>query len=123
MASVWETISEFKRTTQREQIPKEYLLPAGFTLKSTKNLSDVPRRLLSADEVRITENYDATSLAQEIRAGRLTSVDVVRAFCKRAAIAQQLVGLIKTSLPEDKSYIELLLYRHNASRRCSLIKH
>jgi hypothetical protein len=54
----------------------------------------VPREsgILSEEEVKITEAYDAVALAEELRTGRLSAVDATRAFSKRAAVAQQLVS-------------------------------
>lgn len=57
------------------------------------NILDFPRRsgLLTNDEIDITENYDAVSLLEAMASGELTSLAVTTAFCKRAAIAHQLV--------------------------------
>lgn len=37
---------------------------------------------MTEKEVDITENYDATALAQALRERKLTCVDVTTAFCK-----------------------------------------
>ena len=57
---------------------------------------DVPRTcgLLTEDELDITENYDAVTLLEKIAARELTSHSVTTAFCKRAAITQQLVSSV-----------------------------
>jgi hypothetical protein len=91
MASTWQSISRRKKEEQWSRIPPEYRLktvPTGLT-----NVLDIPRTcgLLTAEELAITEQYDATALAEAIRSRSLKSVDVARAFCKRAAIAHQLV--------------------------------
>lgn len=54
---------------------------------------DVPTScgVLSPEEVRITSDYDAVSLVEEVAKGRYTAEAVTVAFCKRAAIAHQLV--------------------------------
>jgi len=64
---------------------------AKFNETSVLSTVDVPRNcgLLSEDEIRITEEYDATELISLMTSGKFTSLDVVTAFCKRAAIAQQ----------------------------------
>jgi hypothetical protein len=79
----WQLISWQKKDEQRARIPTEWLLNSTPTADVT-NYLDVPRKcgILSAEEVKITEDYDATALAEAIRARRLTSVNVVRAFCK-----------------------------------------
>lgn len=46
--------------------------------------------MLTEKELRITEAYDVRHLLKALASGELTSVDVTVAFCKRAAIAQQL---------------------------------
>jgi amidase len=57
---------------------------------------DVPRRsgILTKKELDITENHDATDLVSKMAKGELKSVEVVTAFCKRAAIAQQCVSCL-----------------------------
>jgi hypothetical protein len=79
----WQLVSWAKKDEQRARIPTEWLLKESPSHGVTTYL-DVPRQcgLLSKEELRITEEYDATSLAEAIRSGSLKSVDVVRAFCK-----------------------------------------
>jgi amidase len=93
MASTWESISARKKQEQQSRIPQAYILPATFK-PGRNNVLDAPRKcdLLTAKELNITEAYDATALAAEIATGRLTSLQVTEAFCKRAAIAHQLVS-------------------------------
>lgn len=91
--ALWQSIARRKQQEQSSAIPQTWTLktrPAA----SRKNVSAIPREcgILSARELEITENYDATALVKELAAKRLKSVDVVTAFCKRAAIAQQLVS-------------------------------
>ena len=91
--AVWQSIARRKKQEQSNLIPKDWTLK----IRPTANCNDVlavPREcgLLSDQEIQITENYDATTLVKELAARRLKSVDVVTAFCKRAAIAQQLVS-------------------------------
>jgi len=89
----WQLIARRKQQEQIDAIPKDWTLktrPAA----DRNNVLAIPREcgILSSREIEITEKYDATALVQELAAKRLKSVDVVTAFCKRAAIAQQLVG-------------------------------
>jgi amidase len=88
----WHTIARRKQQEQTNAIPQ------GWTLKTRpaanrKDVLAIPREcgLLGAREIEITEKYDATALVHQLAAKKLKSVDVVTAFCKRAAIAQQLV--------------------------------
>jgi amidase len=89
----WQLIARRKQQEQSDAIPQSWTLktrPAA----SRNNVLAIPREcgILSARELELTEKYDATALVQELAAKRLKSVDVVTAFCKRAAIAQQLVS-------------------------------
>lgn len=88
----WQSIARRKRQEQQSSIPKDWILKTRPAAKRN-NVLAVPREcgLLSAREIELTERYDATGLVREIAAKKLRSVDVVTAFCKRAAIAQQLV--------------------------------
>jgi amidase len=66
---------------------------------STWNVLQVPREcgLLSDRELNITEKYDAVALVEALAAGAFTAEEVAVAFCKRAAIAQQLVLTLQKS--------------------------
>lgn len=96
----WEALAKSKRDALAAKLPKDWLLPAEQTAtyheQATNSVLDVPRTcgLLSDDELDITENYDATELVQLMSTKRLKSIDVVTAFCKRAAIAQQCVNCL-----------------------------
>lgn len=91
--AVWQSIARRKREEQASKIPKEWLLKSRPAAHQT-NVLNVPCHcgILTDREVQITEEHDATDLVQGLRSGKLKSVDVVTAFCKRAAIAQQLVS-------------------------------
>lgn len=49
---------------------------------------------LSDHELEITSVLDATALLQQIHSGRWTAEEVTVAFCKRAALAHQLVNCL-----------------------------
>lgn len=99
MASLsnWEEKVAIKRTTQLKCIPGKWCLPESY-LKEAKSASGgvlkVPEEcgLLSTEELRITGDYDVVRLSGELQSGKLSSKEVTTAFCKRAAIAHQLVG-------------------------------
>lgn len=84
-------IAREKRAQRQQRIPKEWLL-TDDQLQSTDVL-DVPRLcgLLSDREVQITEHHDAVDIVESISSGKLSAKEVATSFCKRAAIAQQLV--------------------------------
>lgn len=73
-------------------VPQNLVLPEDTIRNPPINVTGIPRQcgLLSETELDITENHDAIALAGAIASGRLTSVDVVSAFAKRALIEHQL---------------------------------
>lgn len=91
--AAWQSIARRKRQEQSNLISEVWKLKTR-PASNRNNVLAVPREcgLLSSQEIEITEKYDATALVKELATKRLKSVDVVTAFCKRAAIAQQLVG-------------------------------
>lgn len=63
--------------------------------------SEVPKYLLSTEEVVITET-PPENLVTSLAAGKLTSTAVIRAFLRRAGLAQALVR------PPSSCYVRLL---------------
>lgn len=53
-------------------------------LPQQTRLVDIPREsgILSEYELEITEQYDATALAEAIASRKLSCIDVTTAFCK-----------------------------------------
>jgi amidase len=90
------------KADREAQIPKELRLPKELVESPPLDVTGIPASsgLLTKDELAITE-LDATEIRDRVAAGKLTSVDVVTAFGKRAAIAHQLVScLTDWFLPE-----------------------
>lgn len=50
--------------------------------------------ILSDEELKITTVKDATLLLEQIHDGKLSAEKVALAFCKRAAVAQQLINCL-----------------------------
>lgn len=86
----WETIAANKRAARDALIPAAWLITVDDGLL---DVTGVPRTCgaLSPDEIKITET-EAPKLVEQMIGRQLTSEAVVTAFCKRAAIAQQLVS-------------------------------
>lgn len=85
----------------RKQAQRAAAIPPEWRLKilppaSQTNVLETPRTcgILTAEELAITENHDATDLVDLLASGKLSSESVTRAFCKRAAVAQQVVSVI-----------------------------
>ena len=105
MAETWKDIAARKQKERECRIPAQWRLQSSqiASCGSKTSVLDAPRELglLSNAELKITEDYTATGLLKELSTKTLRSVDVVRAFCHRAAIAQQLVNCCTEILFED----------------------
>lgn len=88
----WEATCAKKRLERERQIPDSWRLPKSIESHGSNVLS-VPNKcgILTPDEISITSDYDALDIVQLIKAGKFSAEAVTIAFCKRAAIAQQLV--------------------------------
>ncbi|KAL1858743.1 hypothetical protein Daus18300_009877 [Diaporthe australafricana] len=75
-----------------DKVPKSLLLPPETITSPPRNVTQIPREcgILTPDELAVTEDYDATALAQAVRERKLTAVAVATAFAKRAIVAHQL---------------------------------
>ncbi|KAI5480288.1 glycoside hydrolase family 16 protein [Pseudohyphozyma bogoriensis] len=78
-----------------DAIPAEYKLPASILDAPPINVMGVPAScgILTPEELAITE-LDTVAVCEKIASGALTSVAVVTAFGKRAAIAHQLTNCL-----------------------------
>ena len=85
----WEEIAAEKKERIEKTIPDEWRIkskPIG------DSVMDYPAKsgIMSSEELAITES-SAAELVAMMAKGVLKSVNVTLAFCKRAALAQQLV--------------------------------
>jgi amidase len=89
----YQHIAAEKKLQQSSKILKDWLIPPE-TCQSATNVMSVPITcgILSDVECNITSDYDATALLEKLKAGVWSAEQVTIAFCKRAAIAQQLVS-------------------------------
>ncbi|KAK0713245.1 amidase signature domain-containing protein [Lasiosphaeria miniovina] len=78
------------------KVLRELFLPQAVFDSAPRNVTAIPREcgLLTAEELAITENYDAVTLAEAMRTRKLTAVAVATAFAKRAIIAHQLTSCL-----------------------------
>ncbi|OQE87188.1 hypothetical protein PENNAL_c0020G11870 [Penicillium nalgiovense] len=105
--SNWQDLVAAKRHECEQKIPRDWLLSAEqlALAQETPRLLDVdiPRHngLLSEVELDLTENYTANQLLVKLTSGQVSSLAVTTAFCKRAAIAQQVIScLTETFFPQ-----------------------
>jgi Asp-tRNA(Asn)/Glu-tRNA(Gln) amidotransferase A subunit family amidase len=92
----WKEKVKVKQAQCAAAIPPEWTLPASSLHLSVPNVLDIPRAcgILTERELHITSDYDATGLLEMIAAGQFSSFEVTTAFCKRAAVAQQLTSCL-----------------------------
>ncbi|KAF9761357.1 hypothetical protein IL306_003854 [Fusarium sp. DS 682] len=78
--------------TIKARVPLEYYLPAELIANPPLDVSNIPAScgILTEEEVRITEGYDAVGLLQALANRDLSAVAVATAFAKRSIIAHQL---------------------------------
>jgi amidase len=98
--SAWKELVDAKRRSNFEKIPKEWRLSEDLLQKvhsnPNANVLDIPVTcgILTPKEIDITGAPDATTLLQKLANGDLSAYEVTLAFCKRAAIAQQLINCL-----------------------------
>ena len=110
----WQSIVAVKQASVRAKIPPEWHLPGRYLERVSEHSLDsvlsVPSEcgLLSPAELTITEKYDAVSLLQQLAERVFTAEQVITAFSKRAAIAQQLVSYLSEadSVPPSPSQVK-----------------
>jgi amidase len=89
MSSNWEQLAADKRKRLAKTIPQQWRIRE---VPGNDSVIDYPRtaEILSKRELEITE-LSATQLVSKLASNSLSAVEVTLAFCKRAAIARQLV--------------------------------
>lgn len=92
----WEQISAAKRKALAEQIPPEYRIPDNLLPPSSQlDVTGFPKQSgwFTQRELEITDSA-SSHILQKIASQTWTAEEVTRAFCKRAAAAQQLVDFL-----------------------------
>ncbi|KAJ1322978.1 fatty acid amide hydrolase [Microdochium nivale] len=90
----WKHRAAAKRQQIHDSIPTEWLVPADVLSSPPSDTLAYLRGsgILTPLELEITETTSAPALLSRLADGTYTAVSVARAFGKRAAVAQQLVG-------------------------------
>ncbi|KAF8425288.1 amidase signature domain-containing protein [Tirmania nivea] len=96
----WEDIAADKNRRIDASIPNEWRI--DVTKYQEDSVMHVPAAsgILSPQELEIT-NSSAVDLASRLASGQLKSVEVTLAFCKRAALAHQLLNCCLEFFPEQ----------------------
>jgi amidase len=88
----YRVIAAQKQIERNNKIPPQWLIDSALH-NATSNLHiPVTCGVLSDVECDITSKFDATTLLKKLKEGAWSAEQVTTAFCKRAAIAQQLVS-------------------------------
>jgi len=87
-AEPWQEKAAIKRAQVDAKIPGAFRLREEFLVTndtSNESVMGIPAKcdILSAEEITITENYTAISLADALATKKLSALDVATAFCKR----------------------------------------
>ncbi len=101
---VWKLLARKKRAEQFSLIPEAWRLtqPPGLEDLSPKDCANTSN-LISNSELEITSIIDARILAAKIASRELTSLQVATAYCKHAAVLQQLTGCL-TEIFFDRAF-------------------
>lgn len=102
MAADWETRAAEKRQRLHDAIPEDWRLNSELLSELKTPLEESDNNvlelgfckrsgILSEKELDITESYNVSELLEALAGGKLTALEVTTAFCKRAAIAHQLL--------------------------------
>jgi amidase len=92
--SSWEKVRDAKKAEQDARIPTEWKLK-DLPSDSVRDLRPYAKisGILSERELEITDE-DATSLVDKLASGVYSAVEVVTAYCKRAAVGHQLINCL-----------------------------
>lgn len=91
----WKDLAAKKREALQASLPKEWLVPDQLLPPpSQDDVTDWPATSgwFTPEELAITA-LTASELVAQLASGQLKSVDVTKAFCKRAVAAHQLVSV------------------------------
>ncbi|KAK5124235.1 hypothetical protein LTR85_001938 [Meristemomyces frigidus] len=98
--NTWQSRTQRYREAAAAKIPEAWRLDKQFTEDvgptSQRSVLDVPSKcgILTDEELDITENFDIVALLERLAQGAVSSEAVTTAFCKRAAIAQQVTNCL-----------------------------
>ena len=97
----WQDVAKTAQKYRDESIARVKPDVPDVPLHLPQDVTPIPKELLSKKEVKITEIL-AEDLVESIALGKLTSTEVIKAFLRRAGLAQKLVS------QSTKSYVEFI---------------
>jgi len=87
----WQNIVERKKKFLKEQIPEEWILQVIKTSDEEPNVCAYLEKLLDEKEIRIT-NLSLNELLKEQKDGKLSALEIAKAFTHRAALTHQITN-------------------------------
>ncbi|KJX92655.1 fatty-acid amide hydrolase like protein [Zymoseptoria brevis] len=100
----WQLLATRKKGERRAKIPKEWRIPRSLVKKweEAESVIEFPATsgFFTKRELNIT-GATASEVVKNVAAGKWSAVEVTRAVCKRAAVAQQLVNCLTEICFED----------------------
>lgn len=91
----WKETVRQRRIKRQEQIPEAWRLsPAQISSSKDVRVVIHSSGILSPKELEWTDMTDVRPLLQKLATRQVTSLEVTTAFCKRAAIAQQVTNCL-----------------------------
>ncbi|KAH8669105.1 amidase [Xylariales sp. PMI_506] len=104
----WVPIARRKQAEREACIPSRWRIPSSYLPKDPprfedgpQSVLDVPSKVLSQEEVEITEDYTVATLLEAISRNKFSTEKVIDAFCHRAAVAHQLTNCLTEPLFEQ----------------------
>lgn len=88
----WKEIAKDKKQQVYDKIPKEWIIEVP-SIESYPNANDYIETVLTEKELEIT-NGTISSTLDKLSKGELKAIDVIKAFCHRAAILHQLCNCL-----------------------------
>ncbi|KAI4592511.1 putative amidase [Pestalotiopsis sp. 9143b] len=101
----WQNIAARKQAERASKIPSEWAIPASLVPPADEDfVQDFPAKsgLFTEKELLITDST-ASEVVAKIANGEWTALEVTKALCKRASIAQQLINCV-TEIYFDEAF-------------------
>lgn len=89
----WREIAEAKRISILDSIPNEWRLDSPIIADASRQrtLAGSYMDSLLDEDTRVLTALDSSAIVEQVSKGLVTSVEIIRAFAKRTAIAHQIV--------------------------------
>ena len=118
MPPIYEQLAAQKRADQLSSIPPEWRLDPIPSIESAPNALTYIRRILTPADLSLTEETDINVLLRKLHSRELSSLELTRAFAKRAALAHQLTTCCTEIFFEEAFETAEQLDEHLATTGC-----